>query len=113
LLQGQRSKPNKKLNTEAQSPQRVNLGFNSRLKVSLISTNLPLLTSSPFKGEVRRGMGSFRADKTHPHPNPPLEREGVLMQSGRLVLFKKVKDKNILFTILETSFCFKNPMCSL
>jgi hypothetical protein len=41
-----------------------------------ISVNLPI--SSPFKGEVRRGMGSEAAEcLPHPHPNPPLEGEGV------------------------------------
>ncbi len=44
----------------------------------LISVILPLSISSPFKGEVRRGMGCFKAEITHPHPNPPLEGEGVL-----------------------------------
>jgi hypothetical protein len=37
--------------------------------------------SSPFKGEVRRGMGLLqsRNNKTHPHPDPPLEGEGFVM----------------------------------
>jgi len=35
------------------------------------------LGPSPFKGEVRRGMGRLGAEDTHPHPNPPLEGEGV------------------------------------
>jgi len=34
----------------------------------------------PFRGKVGRGVGCtsrlFPATKTHPHPNPPLEREG-------------------------------------
>jgi hypothetical protein len=60
------------------------------------STWLPLLSlpfrgevlnSSPFKGEVERGMGdlvvpefAYPADHNlpHPHPNPPLEEEGIL-----------------------------------
>jgi hypothetical protein len=36
--------------------------------------------ASPFKGEVRWGMG-YSAERNslliHPHPIPPLEREGV------------------------------------
>ncbi len=34
--------------------------------------------SSPFKGEVGRGMGfdSASSNETHPHPNPPFEGEG-------------------------------------
>jgi hypothetical protein len=39
--------------------------------------NYTLAASSPFKGEVRRGMGFNAAVNTHPHPNPPLEEEGV------------------------------------
>ena len=36
---------------------------------------------SPFKGEVRRGMGVFFAPELpHPHPNPPLEGEGVFQR---------------------------------
>jgi hypothetical protein len=31
--------------------------------------------SSPFKGEVRRGMGLDSAVYAHPHPDPPLEGE--------------------------------------
>jgi hypothetical protein len=32
---------------------------------------------SPFKGEAGREMGfRCRIDEPHPHPNPPLEREG-------------------------------------
>ena len=32
---------------------------------------------SPFKGEVRRGMGYlFHRKLPHPYPNPPLEGEG-------------------------------------
>jgi DNA mismatch repair protein MutL len=44
------------------------------------------LRPSPFKGEDRRGMGAHGADelhgKTHPHPDPPLEGEGVLDPVG-------------------------------
>ncbi|OGU09407.1 MAG: hypothetical protein A2075_00450 [Geobacteraceae bacterium GWC2_58_44] len=40
-----------------------------------------LLAPSPFKGEVRRGMGVFLAPELpHPHPNPPLEGEGVFQR---------------------------------
>jgi len=44
----------------------------------LIRTNLQLNTSSsPFKGEVRRGMGLILHQiLPHPHPSPPLEGEG-------------------------------------
>ncbi len=35
------------------------------------------LHSSPFKGELGRGMGISKAKKTHPHPSPPLEGEGI------------------------------------
>jgi hypothetical protein len=40
------------------------------------------LHSSPFKGEVRRGMGELSVDvkhtlSPHPHPSLPLEGEGV------------------------------------
>ena len=31
------------------------------------------------KGEAGRGMGSFAVSETHPHPNPPLEGEGVFV----------------------------------
>jgi hypothetical protein len=37
-------------------------------------------SSSPFKGEVGWGMGfngTSYGIETHPHPNPPLEGEGV------------------------------------
>ncbi|MGH8633856.1 MAG: excinuclease ABC subunit UvrA, partial [Burkholderiales bacterium] len=33
--------------------------------------------SSPFKGEVRRGMGPIASNTNHPHPSPPPEREGM------------------------------------
>jgi aminomethyltransferase len=48
--------------------------------------------SSPFKGEVGRGMGFAQvAARTHPHPNPPLEGEGIekltFMTGGNFTLF--------------------------
>ncbi len=45
--------------------------------VSLVRRDRDLVGSSPFKGEVRRGMVFWRGGaKNHPHPNPPLEGEG-------------------------------------
>jgi len=44
--------------------------------------------SSPFKGEVRRGMGLDSAVYAHPHPDPPLEGEGDYRLGGRLVLIR-------------------------
>ena len=51
---------------------------------------------SPFKREVRRGMGEvcsgqFISDttgysRTHPHPNPPLEGEGVTSRDLAFVI---------------------------
>jgi len=40
------------------------------------------LGSSPFKREVRRGMGCFAPELPHPHPNPPLEGEGVFSKTS-------------------------------
>ena len=41
----------------------------------------------PFRGKVGMGVGCtlrlFPATKTHPHPNPPLEREGVTAAIAR------------------------------
>ncbi len=34
-------------------------------------------SSFPFKGKVGMGMGSTAEDATYPHPNPPLEGEGI------------------------------------
>jgi len=40
----------------------------------LISADLPLFQFLPLQGG---GWGSFGAELTHPHPDPPLEGEGV------------------------------------
>ena len=39
--------------------------------------HLERLHSSPFKGEAGRGMGEEDGAQLHPHPNPPLEGEGI------------------------------------
>ncbi|MDP1611175.1 MAG: efflux RND transporter permease subunit [Sulfuritalea sp.] len=39
--------------------------------------HLERLHSSPFKGEAGRGMGEEGGAQPHPHPNPPLEGEGI------------------------------------
>ena len=48
----------------------------------LISANLPLSTFLPLQGGGQEGDGCFRL-KTHPHPNPPLEGEGVIMPQDK------------------------------
>ena len=40
---------------------------------------------SPFKGEVRRGMGVAQLGYPHPHPDPPLEGEGEFPQGNEMV----------------------------
>ncbi|MFA6972039.1 MAG: CusA/CzcA family heavy metal efflux RND transporter [Gallionella sp.] len=42
--------------------------------------------TSPFKGEVRRGMEESATLSTHPHPNPPLEGEGILIRRSQAIL---------------------------
>jgi len=58
-------------------PQRAQSKI-KQTNIFLIRTNLQLTTSSsPFKGEVRRGMGLIvHQILPHPHPSPPLEGEG-------------------------------------
>jgi hypothetical protein len=46
--------------------------------VKKVISHSPLISSSPFKGEAGRGMGLCgRSQSTHPHPDPPLEGEGI------------------------------------
>jgi assimilatory nitrate reductase catalytic subunit len=55
------------------------------------------LGSSPFKGEVRRGMGFTRAaQEHHPHPIPPLEGEGT-------TLFPYTSPESIFIEHIETT----------
>ena len=59
---------------------RVIEALEAALKVGQGRVNIyPLATSdsSPFKGEVGRGMGSTESTRNHPHPNPPPEGEGM------------------------------------
>jgi len=49
--------------------------------ISQISTELLLLTFLPLQGGGQEGDGAMVF--SHPHPNPPLEGEGVFL-SGRM-----------------------------
>jgi hypothetical protein len=63
-------------------------------------TNARASDPSPFKGEARRGMGfddgvNLRAREPHPHPRPPLEREGATQaRSPGWVLTETLVDAN-------------------
>jgi hypothetical protein len=60
--------------------------------LSRLASIFRCLSSSPFKGEVRRGMGVVLATMLpHPHPNPPLEGEGGFF-SGRSALIGNAFD---------------------
>ncbi|HJU70469.1 MAG TPA: fused isobutyryl-CoA mutase/GTPase IcmF [Paucimonas sp.] len=50
----------------------------ARERQQLLESKRMLLNSSPFKGEVGRGMDLTTTQETHPHPTPPLEGEGIL-----------------------------------
>ena len=53
--------------------------------VSMVTISIKLPSSSPFKGEVRRGMGSEAAVLT-PIPSPSLPLKGREKYSGALKL---------------------------
>jgi hypothetical protein len=58
-------------------PLRRGMGWKCQFnrKNDLISTNLPQLGPSPFKGEDRRGMGMLRR-QYYPIPTPALHLKG-------------------------------------
>jgi hypothetical protein len=76
-------------------------GVEGPLSLKLLrSANLPLFTFLPLQGGGQEGDGlALAPDLTHPHPNPPLEGEGVFPAEDQRFFFRIFLHFNLSGTV--------------